>query len=75
LKLNIHSFGSIPVKVLADGPSFRSGSYGSDNKIENFLEERTGRDRRKDETPEQAKANAERRTGEERRDGEGASPR
>lgn len=45
------------------------------NKIENFLEERTGRDRRKDETPEQAKANAERRTGEERRDGEGASPR
>ena len=38
------------------------------NKIENFLEERKGRDRRKDETEEQAKANAERRSGEERRE-------
>lgn len=38
------------------------------NKIEHFLEERKGRDRRQDETPEEAKANAERRTGEDRRD-------
>lgn len=38
------------------------------NKIEHFLEERKGRDRRKDETPEETKANAERRTGEERRE-------
>jgi len=37
------------------------------NKIENFLEERKGRDRRHDETPEQTKAMEERRTGEERR--------
>ena len=38
------------------------------NKIENALEERKGRDRRKEETERQAKANANRRTGEERRD-------
>lgn len=38
------------------------------NKIEHFLEERKERDRRQDETPEEAKANAERRSGEERRD-------
>ena len=37
-------------------------------KIEHYLEERKGRDRRKDETPEQIKANADRRTGLERRD-------
>lgn len=37
------------------------------HKIEHFLEERKGRDRRKDETEEQAKANAERRTGDDRR--------
>lgn len=36
-------------------------------KIEHFLEERKGRDRRKDETPEQAKANSERRNGDDRR--------
>ena len=35
--------------------------------IENFLEERKGKDRRKDETPEQAKANADRRSGVDRR--------
>ena len=38
------------------------------NKIEHFLEERKGRDRRKDETPEEAKANAERRSGDDRRE-------
>lgn len=37
------------------------------NKIEHFLEERKGRDRRQDETEQQAKANENRRTGEDRR--------
>ena len=37
------------------------------DKIENALEERKGRDRRKDETEEQAKENENRRSGEERR--------
>ena len=36
-------------------------------KIEHYLEERKGRDRRKDETPEQTKANADRRSGDDRR--------
>ncbi len=35
--------------------------------IEHYLEERKVSDRRKDEPPEVTKANAERRTGEERR--------
>ena len=38
------------------------------HKIENFLEERKESDRRKDETAEQAKANENRRTGEDRRE-------
>lgn len=37
------------------------------NKIEDFLEERKGRDRRQDETPEQAKAMEDRRNGDDRR--------
>ncbi|MDY6920880.1 MAG: hypothetical protein SV765_11805 [Pseudomonadota bacterium] len=37
------------------------------HKIENFLEERKGGDRRKRETAEQAKANADRRSGQDRR--------
>lgn len=38
------------------------------HKIEHYLEERKESDRRKDETEEQAKANENRRTGEDRRD-------
>ena len=38
------------------------------NKIEHFLEERKGRDRRQDEPEEKAKAYSNRRSGEFRRD-------